>query len=116
MSHTLTPHINLWLECEGQVVMSSWRVALLEAVARTGSISSAAEEMHVPYRIAWNKIKEMEQGLGVQLVTTRVGGSDGGGTHLTAAGEEYVQRFRQFSARFEQWIEQQFSEAFAGLL
>ena len=33
---------NFWVERNGEVVLSEWRVALLEAVAETGSISAAA--------------------------------------------------------------------------
>jgi molybdate transport system regulatory protein len=112
MSDLLEPCINLWIEREGQVVMSLWRVALLEAVSLTGSISKAAEKMQIPYRVAWKKIKEMEHGLNVQLVETRIGGSDGGGAQLTPTAQEYVQRFRRFSQSLEAQLQQQFDEAF----
>ncbi len=112
INYAFIPRINLWIEHEGQVVLSIWRVALLETVAETGSISRAAEQMQVPYRVAWNKIKQMEDGLGVQLVETRVGGSDGGGAHLTSTAQDYIQRFRQFSMSVQQRIDQQFAEAF----
>jgi molybdate transport system regulatory protein len=112
MSDLLEPCINLWIEREGQVVMSLWRVALLEAVSQTGSISRAAEKMQIPYRAAWKKIKEMEHGLNVRLVETRIGGSDGGGAQLTPTAQEYVQRFRRFSRSLEVQLQQQFDEAF----
>lgn len=112
MSNVLVPHINLWIERDGQVVMSLWRMALLEAVDRIGSISGAAEQMQIPYRVAWKKIKQMEAGLGVQLVQTRIGGSDGGGAQLTPIAEEYVQRFRRFSLNLEDQLQQQFAAAF----
>lgn len=113
MSHSLAPRINLWVEHEGQVALSGWRIALLEAVAATGSISAAAERMEVPYRVAWQKIREIEAGLGAQLVQTRVGGSDGGGATLTPAAEEYIRRFHQFSAGVDEWVQRRFAEAFA---
>lgn len=92
--------------------MSIWRIALLEAVGQIGSISGAAEQMQIPYRVAWKKIKQMEEGLGVQLVQTRIGGSDGGGAWLTPTAEAYVQRFRRFSLSLEEQLQQQFAEAF----
>ena len=49
---------NFWIEIEGKVVLSSWRVRLLEAVEETGSISAAASKMHISYRRAWDKIHE----------------------------------------------------------
>ena len=48
---------NLWIEHEGEVVISGWRVRLLEAVDRTGAITSAAAELNVPYRRAWERIQ-----------------------------------------------------------
>ncbi len=108
----LEPHINIWFECEGQVALSGWRVLLMEAIAETGSISAAAERMQVPYRVAWNKIKEMEQHLGVELVQTRIGGADGGGAQLSPAAETYIHSYRQFSAGLEEWVQQRFAEVF----
>ena len=49
---------NFWIEKEGKVVLSSWRVGLLEAIEETGSISAAASKMGVSYRRAWDKIHE----------------------------------------------------------
>ena len=43
MTISLTPRVNLWLERDGNVVLSLWRVRLLEALAETGSISGAAD-------------------------------------------------------------------------
>jgi len=56
--------LNLWLEQDGKVVLSYWRVRLLKAIENSGSITAAAEEMGVAYRRAWEKLQEMEEGLG----------------------------------------------------
>ncbi len=58
-SETFTPHFNLWLERDGQVVLSVWRVQLFAAIAQTGSISTAAERMQVQYRLAWDRLDRM---------------------------------------------------------
>ena len=115
MSEPLVPHGNLWIERAGQVVLSSWRIALLEAIAETGSISSAAERMQVDYRVAWNKIDEMERGLATRLVEKRVGGRDGGGAELTAVATDYVRRYYRFSAGLEEEIARRFAESFGDL-
>jgi molybdate transport system regulatory protein len=69
------------------VVLSAWRVALLEAVARTGSLSASAAERGGHFRVAWRKLQEMEEGLGVQVTQRSVGGQQGGGTSLTPEGQ-----------------------------
>ena len=112
MAQALVPHFNIWIEREGQVALSGWRVALLEAVAATGSISAAAEQMEVPYRVAWRKIKEMEQGLGVTLLQTRIGGPDGGGAELTPVAQAYIRRYHALSDGLDDWIKQRFAAVF----
>ena len=64
----MQPRSNLWIEKNGQVVLSRWRVNLLRAIDETGSISAAAEKMQVSYHRAWEKLHEMETRLGVALV------------------------------------------------
>ena len=108
----MRPKFNLWIEKEGQVVLSTWRVDLLNAVDDTGSISSAAEAMEVPYRRAWERIHEMEERLGESLVDTEVGGAKGGGAKLTDLALDLVQRFQTFSAGLDQEVRGRFDRAF----
>ncbi len=106
---------NFWVEKDGKVVLSRWRVALLQAVDDTGSISAAAERLNIPYRRAWDRIHECEERLGVKLIDTQTGGLGGGGTQLTEEGAEYVRRFRDFSAGLDELIKNRFREAFEGI-
>ena len=71
----LIPHGNLWIERNDRVVLSRWRVQLLEAIEATGSISAAAERSGIQYRLAWERLEEMEEGLGLRLVERHVGGA-----------------------------------------
>ena len=101
----LEPNFNVWFETpEGEVVASRWRMRLLEAVEEHGSISEAARALDVPYRVAWQKIHEMEQRLGQHLLDTQTGGAEGGGAHLTAAGRDHVARMRVFCERIDEAI------------
>ena len=105
---------NLWIEQDGQVVLSAWRVKLLEAIDAAGSISAAAERLNVPYRRAWEKVREIEQGLGLKAVDTAVGGPGGGGAHLTDAGRKAVAQFQVFSEGFDRVVEERYTAAFGG--
>lgn len=105
---------NFWIEKNGKVVLSSWRVKLLEAVGETGSISAAASKMGISYRRAWDKIHECEQRLGVKLIETQTGGSGGGGSQLTPVAIAYIQRFRAFADGLSEEMEARFREFFAG--
>ena len=113
VSQPLTPHVNLWIERDDQVVLSRWRVRLLETIEQTGSISAAAERMQVQYRLAWDRLEEMEHGLGLRLVDRHVGGAGGGGARLTEAGRDLVQRFNRLADQIDTCLAEQFREAFA---
>lgn len=108
----MEPRFNLWVEIGGEVVLSKWRLELLEQIERTGSISSAAEAMEVPYRRAWEKIHEMESRLGESLVETEVGGPGGGGARLTPLAQDLMRRFRAFAAQLDGEIQDRFQAAF----
>ncbi len=83
----------VWIEAEGEVMLSDWRVALLEAVEATGSLAEAARQMEVPYRTAWHKLKALEARWGVPLLITETGGADGGRSRLTPQARELIRRF-----------------------
>jgi molybdate transport system regulatory protein len=100
----MQPRYNLWIEVNDEVVLSLWRVELLRAVATTGSISAAAEQMKIPYRTAWQKINEMETRLGEKLVETQTGGPHGGGARLTPRAESYIDRFDRFAHDLERFV------------
>ncbi len=106
----------IWIEREGKVVFSDWRAELLQAIEDTGSLSSAAAQMEVPYRTAWYKLKEIEGQLGVRLVTTHSGGSDGGGSSLTPEGQDILRRFRRIYRDVEELVRRRFEREFAGSL
>lgn len=108
----MQPKFNVWLEKDGDVVLSQWRVKLLETIAETGSISAAAEKLGVPYRRAWEKLQEIEQGLGTKVVETAVGGPGGGGAQLTQAGRSAIEKFHAFADGLEYEIERRYQNVF----
>jgi len=108
----MQPKSNLWIEKDGEVVLSRWRVNLLRAIDETGSISAAAEKMKVSYHRAWEKLHEMETRLGVTLVETQTGGEHGGGARLTDTGRDYMAHFEQFSQGLDEIVARHFAKAF----
>lgn len=109
---TFTVHANLWLEVSGHVALSRWRVQLLEAINQTGSIRAAAAQMKITYDLAWHRLDEMEQALGVRLVDRHRGGIKGGSAQLTALGHDYVARFKRFAAEADACIGRLFADNF----
>src|ERR1700722_18494612 len=70
------------------------KVAVLEAIARSGSISAAGRALRMSYRRTWELVEDLNSGLGTPVVQTAAGGSGGGGTVLTPAGKALIERYR----------------------
>jgi molybdate transport system regulatory protein len=102
----------IWVERGGGVVLSEWRVALLEAVDAHGSLSHAAAALEIPYRTAWERIKAMESELGTRLVASESGGAEGGGSHLTAEARDLCRRFRRISGGIQEVVSRRFAAEF----
>jgi molybdate transport system regulatory protein len=72
---------------------------LLEAIQRTGSISSAARELGMSYRRAWLLADELGKLFKRPILTTAAGGAHGGGAALTEFGRALVAAYRRIEDR-----------------
>ena len=79
--------------------LGAGKVALLEHIAETGSISAAAKKMEMSYRRAWLLIDELNQMFTKPCVETSAGGVGGGGAQVTAFGKKVVASFRKLEKR-----------------
>ncbi len=70
------------------------KIALLEAIRSTGSISAAARALDMSYRRAWMLVEEVNQALREPAVAAETGGRRGGGAVVTPAGEHLVGLYR----------------------
>lgn len=70
------------------------KIALLEKIAETGSISGAARALAMSYKRAWDLVEAVNRVFPEPLVSTQTGGRRGGGAGLTPAGHDAVRRFR----------------------
>ena len=109
---TLEPRIKLWVEKNGRLALSDYRVQLLRHIDETGSLAEAAQRMRLSYRRAWGKVREMEANLGVRLVQSEVGGPGGGGSRLTPEGERLVALYARFRRAMESDLGKEFREVF----
>ncbi|AWB32761.1 TOBE domain-containing protein [Orrella marina] len=67
------------------------RIEILRSIHLFGSISEAARANGVSYKAAWQAVETLGNLAGVPLTEKAVGGSGGGGTHLTRAGLQLMQ-------------------------
>jgi molybdate transport system regulatory protein len=70
------------------------KIALLEAIGRSGSLSQAARELDMSYRRAWVLLDDLNHSLAEPVATASVGGSGGGGAVLTPFGEALIAAYR----------------------
>ena len=90
--------LRLRIDFEPAGSLGPGKVALLEAIRRCGSISSAARELDMSYRRAWLLIDDLNQTFRQPVVSAVVGGRKGGGTGLTAFGETVIRHYREMEA------------------
>lgn len=70
------------------------KIALLEAIRATGSISAAARRLEMSYRRAWLLVEQINSALREPAVSAAIGGRRGGGAALTPVGEDIVALYR----------------------
>ena len=85
--------------------MGPGKIALLEAVARHGSISAAGKAMGMSYRRAWQLVADLNSTFERPLVEAKIGGLQGGGAVLTAFGEELVAHYRAIEEKAQAAVE-----------
>lgn len=83
----------IWMTVGGSNLGGPGRMALLVKIAECGSITQAAKAMKMSYKAAWDAIDKMNNLAGEPLVERSSGGKGGGGTRLTARGEQLVRNF-----------------------
>jgi molybdate transport system regulatory protein len=109
----MEPRVKLWLEQDGKLALSGYRVRLLRLIDETGSLSDAAAAMGLSYRRAWGKLKEIETNLNIKLVESEAGGAGGGGSKLTPQGRRLVEIFEQFESATERDLAREFERFFS---
>jgi molybdate transport system regulatory protein len=87
--------------------LGAGKIALLEAIDRTGSISAAGRLHAMSYRRAWLLVDELNQLFAAPLVAAHHGGAKGGGAQLTDEGRRIVALYRDAEAKMRAAAEEQ---------
>jgi molybdate transport repressor ModE-like protein len=91
----IAPKLSWALATDPPATLDSRLVPLLDAVARSGSLSAAVVACGVSYRAAWGLLRDYEARLGAPLVALE----RGRGAHLAPAGEHIVAAHRKAERR-----------------
>jgi molybdate transport system regulatory protein len=77
------------------------KIALLEKIASSGSLSQAARELGMSYRRAWLLLESLNGSFAEPVAVTAKGGRGGGGATLTPFGHSLIRTYRDFDARLQ---------------
>jgi len=92
------PHAHIRIDFPEGCSVGPGKIALLEAVERTGSLSSAARSLGVSYRRAWLLLHSVNDSFVEAAVELSTGGKDGGGSRLTTFGKALIRAYRRFES------------------
>jgi len=95
---------HVWMTIDGQKLGGRERMALLAAIAGHGSITAAAKAVGLSYKGAWDAIEAMNNLAGVPLLERLAGGKGGGGTRLTARGQQLVENFAKIEQAHQRFV------------
>jgi molybdate transport system regulatory protein len=81
-----------------ELAIGPGKIALLESIDTTGSLSEAARALGMSYRRAWQLLDSLNSSLREPVTHAQKGGSHGGGSRLTAFGRRVIRVYRAFDA------------------
>lgn len=95
----LSNQIKIRITSGSAIAMGPGKADLLEAIDACGSISSAAKQMQMSYRRAWELVDVMNKSFNQPLVISSPGGQNGGGAQLTEFGRLMLKSYRNIVAK-----------------
>ena len=89
------PSLSLRIDLDAERRIGPGKIALLENIHRSGSISAAGRAMTMSYKRAWDLVDEINRICRQTAVERQTGGKKGGGAVLTQFGVSLVARYRK---------------------
>ncbi|MGP8033986.1 MAG: winged helix-turn-helix domain-containing protein [Steroidobacteraceae bacterium] len=96
-----TPAIRFRVDFGREGAIGPGKIALLEHIGSSGSLSQAARELRMSYRRAWQLLASVNRSFRERVVLTAKGGRGGGGARLTPFGERLIRAYRDFDAELQ---------------
>jgi molybdate transport system regulatory protein len=97
------------------VVMGPGKAELLETIDACGSISSAAKQMRMSYRRAWELVDVMNKSFNLPLVNSSPGGHHGGGAQLTEFGRFILKSYQDLVNKAQVSVELELNQILSNL-
>ena len=92
-------HLKIRISNGKYIAMGPGKADLLETIDTCGSISSAAKQMNMSYRRAWELVDVMNKSFKNPLILSTSGGQHGGGAQLTDFGRSILKSYRDIVSK-----------------
>jgi molybdate transport system regulatory protein len=102
----ITPLVRFRIDFGTRCCVGPGKIALLEAIQRTGSLSQAARDLGMSYSRAWQLASSLNVSFHKTIVLLTRGG--GGGAQLTSVGRELISQYRTFEGDIQARAERAF--------
>lgn len=89
-----TPLVRFRIDFAEHANVGPGKIALLEAIRSSGSLSQAARDLGMSYRRAWLLMNSLNKAFTKPVTRATTGGRGGGGAELTAFGEQLIESYR----------------------
>lgn len=103
-----TPLVRFRLDFGTRCRVGPGKIALLEAIHRTGSLSQAARDLDMSYRRAWQLVSSLNASFCETIVSMNRGGHGGGGAQVTSVGRDLIRHYRTFERHIQARAERAF--------
>src|SRR5579871_1289460 len=90
-----TPTVRFRIDFGRDSAVGPGKIALLEHIQSSGSLSQAARNLRMSYRRAWQLLESLNGSFRKRVVVTSTGGRGGGGASLTPFGQALIRSFRR---------------------
>ncbi len=97
-----------WIESDLRLAgtLDNRVIGLLKAIEQNGSLNQAAKQVGLSYKGAWQIIERANNSSPKTLVVTATGGTKGGGSYLTDAGQALIALFTDLQQQHQLFIKQ----------
>jgi molybdate transport system regulatory protein len=90
------PTVRFRIDFNRDEAIGPGKIALLERIASSGSLSQAARDLKMSYRRAWQLLESANTAFLEKVALTSKGGRGGGGAQLTQFGRDLISSYRAF--------------------
>lgn len=106
---TYTIKSRVWIEVNNKMFLGEGRIQLLKTIQETKSLSKSAKKMGMSYKKAWKLLNSINKNAEKPVVISVSGGTNGGGTVVTAYGEELISKYDTLNKKCWQFLDKQLS-------